>query len=197
MFTHQGMDNIPRQVSSQQYSLQRFSLCHTLEKRDTQVHRGQRTNYSCITTITHRNKIRKQKKYVGKHPSLSLFWGGRRSSFLVKAWSWMSTTWHLAWFNRSCKISPSRTKPAISSLCPIQPLSTSLLLLLSWVGQSLGMGLVICFPLGECKKIKTVHMKVPIQAGLKQERRLHNHRTSTRKDNSKVKLWPGRGGGHL
>lgn len=74
------MDNIPRQVSSQQDSLQRFSLCHTLEKLDAQVHKctEARTNYSCITTITHRNKIRKQKKYVGKHPSLSLIWGGQK-----------------------------------------------------------------------------------------------------------------------
>lgn len=32
---------------------------------------------------------------------------------------------------------------------------------------------------------------------LKQDRQLHHHRTSTRKDNSKVKQWPVRGGGTL
>lgn len=32
---------------------------------------------------------------------------------------------------------------------------------------------------------------------LKQDRQLHNHRTSTRKDNSKVKLWSGQRGGTL
>lgn len=108
----------------------------------------------------------------------------------------------------SWKISPSLTDPAysFSSLPPIQSLCIYLPLLallflfsLSWVGQVPGQGLANApfarFPSGN--EENKMHTKAPIQAVLKQDRQLHNHRTSTRKDNSKVKLWPGRSGEHL
>lgn len=40
-------------------------------------------------------------------------------------------------------------------------------------------------------KENKMHTKAPIHAVPKQDRQLHDHRTSTRKDNSKVTLWPG------
>lgn len=59
---------IPGQVSSQQYSLNQFvyitvlhththtlTRTHTHEKLDTQMHTGQRTNYSWVTTMGHLN----------------------------------------------------------------------------------------------------------------------------------------------
>lgn len=56
---------IPGHVSSQQYSLNQFlyiTVLHTrphtrtpTRKLDTQVHTGQRTNYSWVTTMGHLN----------------------------------------------------------------------------------------------------------------------------------------------
>lgn len=138
-------------------------------------------------------------------------WSGGKSGFLAKAY-WLAE-YHLTFglietanstkSYRAGKSLLSLTDPACSSSClpPLQSLAlsiclSSLLLLLFLARTRVGeYPLFACFPSGNVEN--KMHTKACIHVALKQDRQLHNHRTRTRKDNSKVKLWPEWGGERL